>query len=148
MKIINTLTILVSYFHFASGSFAQTIQKVGPLDKVPSEIAESDTTKLNLETEKKVIRNPFAAATGATNLSARLVRESLDSTNIVGIIHMNNGQKMAAIKINSNTIFVTEGSTFSVQVKAREWRDVKVIEITQFEVKVTPKGADSKIIIR
>ena len=99
---------------------------------------------------KKLLRNPFAASDGVTNKNSRLVREALSSTKILSIIHMDTGKKMAVLSITGqeNPVFVNIGSKFSIEISGNEWSDVQVVDISKFEVKVTPKGVETKIIIR
>jgi hypothetical protein len=138
MKTIINITICL--LTMASNTFAQQVTTVDA----------EDTESTTIEPVKKELRNPFASSSGVTKQSSRLIREALNATKILGIIHMDDGTQMAVLKImnQSNPLFITIGSTFSIEVSGREWRDVEVKEISKFEVKVTPKGIDSKIIIR
>ena len=147
-KIIKLLTMVVSLAGSANAQQVRTEENVPPAPIAADDVIVDTDPEEDSEGEP---RNPFVAASGVTNKSYKLVRDSLNVTKILGIIHTSEGGKMAVLKIGGqlNPLFVRVGSTFSVKAGgSREWRDVEVTEITRFEVIVTPKGVDGKIIIR
>ena len=121
-KIIKLLTVVMSLAGSANSQQVRTEEHAPPAPVA----AVDETLAADLEdaSEGKP-RNPFAAASGVTNKSYKLVRESLNVTKILGVIHTSDGKKMAVLKISSqpNPLFVSVGSTFSVKAGGgREWR--------------------------
>lgn len=144
MKLLLILPISISL------SLAQNVQTVEPQEKpkYPKPDSESTSSKNNIA---PVRVNPFGAGNnGITAQGSRQVRNALNATEVKGIIHTSNGNKMAVLEIRSvpNPLFVSVGTVFSIQISGGEWRDVEVVDINKFEVKLTPKGSDGKIIIR